>query len=202
MNNAVSKSDRRRAILRSAWHRFKFLGLAKTTISIIAIDVGIGKGTVYNYFKSKDEIILALAERANEGIHRQLVKIEKSSLTPQNKLRKVLLARIMAIFNAVSSGPHAEKVITSMKPKIVKRVDRFVKRQATIIEKILNEGVKKKVFKVRDIPRTAEVFAQTFELLTPPYYKYKSRKALETFANDLIDRLTIGIIRNKRGGRK
>ena len=53
----VDKKKKREHILFSAIETFASKGFAKTTINDIAESAGIGKGTVYEYFKSKDEII-------------------------------------------------------------------------------------------------------------------------------------------------
>ena len=60
--NAVN--PRREAIMDAALELFGASGLDGTSVEAIARDAGIGKGTIYLYFKSKDEILDAIfAER-------------------------------------------------------------------------------------------------------------------------------------------
>jgi AcrR family transcriptional regulator len=54
---------RRTQILDAARRRFASHGLSGTTIDEIAREAGVAKGTVYLYYKSKDEILLQLVER-------------------------------------------------------------------------------------------------------------------------------------------
>jgi len=59
-----ARSPRREAIMDAALELFGKSGLDGTSVETIARDAGIGKGTVYLYFKSKDEILDAIfAER-------------------------------------------------------------------------------------------------------------------------------------------
>ncbi|MBN1856898.1 MAG: TetR/AcrR family transcriptional regulator [Dehalococcoidia bacterium] len=58
------RNPRREAIMDAALRLFGASGLDATSVEAIARDAGIGKGTIYLYFKSKDEILDAiLAER-------------------------------------------------------------------------------------------------------------------------------------------
>jgi AcrR family transcriptional regulator len=54
---------RRAEILDAARRRFASHGLAGTTIDEIAREASVAKGTVYLYYKSKDEVLLQLVER-------------------------------------------------------------------------------------------------------------------------------------------
>ncbi len=53
---------KREAILNAAKRRLNQYGVKKTTMQEIAEDVGIAVGTLYLYFKNKNEILIATAE--------------------------------------------------------------------------------------------------------------------------------------------
>jgi len=55
----VDKKEKKEKILNAAVHVFSKKGLKDTKISDISEEAGIGKGTVYEYFKSKDEVFTA-----------------------------------------------------------------------------------------------------------------------------------------------
>ncbi|MBL7133210.1 MAG: TetR/AcrR family transcriptional regulator [Phycisphaerae bacterium] len=52
--------DKRQAILNAAEKTFGANGYAATTIEQIAADAGISKGSVYNYFRSKQDLFMEL----------------------------------------------------------------------------------------------------------------------------------------------
>jgi AcrR family transcriptional regulator len=56
------KTRRRNEIIKAAAAVFAKTGFIKSTISEIATEAGIGKGTVYEYFSSKDDLFFAVFE--------------------------------------------------------------------------------------------------------------------------------------------
>ena len=82
-------SDKREAILRAATHVFARKGFFNSKVSDIAAEAGIADGTVYLYFKGKDEILHYIFDRAMadfiaEG-KRELEKIDG----PVDRLRRI-----------------------------------------------------------------------------------------------------------------
>ena len=82
-------TDKREAILRAAIKVFARNGYFNSKVSDIAGEAGIADGTVYLYFKSKDEILhsvfdRAMAEFIAEG-QRELAELED----PTTKLRRI-----------------------------------------------------------------------------------------------------------------
>jgi len=53
------KADVRRRILTAAMHLFSTRGLENTTVEQVADAADIGKGTIYNYFSTKEDIVVA-----------------------------------------------------------------------------------------------------------------------------------------------
>lgn len=66
------KRKTKKAILAAAMELFSIHGFEKTSISQLAKTAGVGKGTVYSYFKNKHELLLAFCEDELEYIHEQL----------------------------------------------------------------------------------------------------------------------------------
>ena len=82
-------SDKRNAILRSATKVFAQKGFFNSKVADIAADAGIADGTVYLYFKSKDEILHSIFNEAmqkfiSEG-RSELSKVD----SPVERLKKV-----------------------------------------------------------------------------------------------------------------
>lgn len=62
------KEDKRECILAAAWELFGAMGYKATTVEAIAKAAGIAKGSVYNYFATKDEVLYALVEGAGRSM--------------------------------------------------------------------------------------------------------------------------------------
>ncbi|HEX8922865.1 MAG TPA: TetR/AcrR family transcriptional regulator [Pyrinomonadaceae bacterium] len=96
MNSARSLStarpqvaDKREAILRAATRVFARNGYFNSKVADIARDAGVADGTVYLYFKSKEEILHSIFDRSMESaileVRRQIDAIDD----PREKLRRI-----------------------------------------------------------------------------------------------------------------
>ena len=81
--------EKREAILRSAIKVFARRGFFNSKVADIAGEAGIADGTVYLYFKSKDEILHSIFDRAMEEFiaegRREIAEISD----PRTKLRRI-----------------------------------------------------------------------------------------------------------------
>jgi AcrR family transcriptional regulator len=62
------KRDRERRILRTAARLFGTKGYAETTMEDVAASADLAVGTLYNYFRSKPELLLAILRRETEDL--------------------------------------------------------------------------------------------------------------------------------------
>ena len=84
------KEESRRKLLESAAKEFALNGYTKTNIDNVAINAGFGKGTIYNYFKSKLELFLAVVR---ESVNELVIEMEneiKSLDNPVEKFKKII----------------------------------------------------------------------------------------------------------------
>jgi AcrR family transcriptional regulator len=101
------KRQTRAAILDAALHLFSKKGYENTSIDELALAAGIGKGTVYTYFKSKSEIFLAFCEEQLDFVSRELA--EKSD--PRSPLLSQLLTLFMGEFQFVSRNKEFGRIL-------------------------------------------------------------------------------------------
>ena len=92
-NSAVSArgaiTDKREAILRAAISVFANKGFFNSKVADVAKAAGVADGTVYLYFKNKDDILHSIFDRAMEEFiaegRRELAELE----SPEDKLRRI-----------------------------------------------------------------------------------------------------------------
>src|ERR1051325_10271946 len=91
----AAAGDKREAIMRAATKTFARSGYFNSKVADIARAAGVADGTVYLYFKSKEEILRSIFERnTSEAVRagrEELAKIED----PREKLRRI--ARVFAL---------------------------------------------------------------------------------------------------------
>ncbi|WP_194972675.1 TetR/AcrR family transcriptional regulator [Aquiflexum lacus] len=86
------KENRKNDILKAAENIMKKNGLHGLNVDQIAEDTSLAKGTIYLYFKSKEEILGNLTVKARKLLLKEFVKIDKMDLNPIDKLREIIIA--------------------------------------------------------------------------------------------------------------
>ncbi len=86
------------AIIRAAIQIFARDGLERGKIADIAKEAGIGKGTVYEYFSSKDEIFNAIVDTIMGDLLDASEKLYSMDLSPYDKLRTFMRMNTEIIF--------------------------------------------------------------------------------------------------------
>ncbi len=82
-------ADKREAILRAAVKVFARKGFFNSKVADIAREAGIADGTVYLYFKSKDEILHSVFDRAMEEFIAEGKREIEGIIEPDKRLQKI-----------------------------------------------------------------------------------------------------------------
>jgi TetR/AcrR family transcriptional regulator, fatty acid metabolism regulator protein len=82
-------ADKREAILRAATRVFARNGYFSSKVADIARDAGVADGTVYLYFKSKEEILHSIFDRSVEEAVAEGRKQIETINDPREKLRRI-----------------------------------------------------------------------------------------------------------------
>jgi AcrR family transcriptional regulator len=103
--------EKRGAILAAAQALFGHYGYRRTSIEDIAQEAGIAKGTVYLYFKSKEEIFRALCQQLIEHVLSAAEAASQTEGTIAERLRRILAAKFDYFFELVHGSAHARELI-------------------------------------------------------------------------------------------
>ena len=82
--------DKHELLLRAAATVFAHRGFTAARISDIAIEAGVGKGTVYEYFSSKDELYFSICEWINRDIRARVDRLLAGENTAVGRLRALM----------------------------------------------------------------------------------------------------------------
>jgi AcrR family transcriptional regulator len=80
----------RQAIIEAATVEFAALGLGGARIDAIALRAGLNKRLLYYYFGNKEDLFLAVLERAYEGIRGAERELHLDKLEPVDSIRKLV----------------------------------------------------------------------------------------------------------------
>ncbi len=97
----AKKRKTKKAILSAAIELFGKNGFEQTSIAQLAKTAGVGKGTVYSYFKTKQDILQAFCDDELEFIHEQLT----SKTNEAAPVLEQLITIFMAEFEYVTRNP-------------------------------------------------------------------------------------------------
>jgi len=84
------QTRRRQEIFDASVHLFVEKGFAETSMREIAVAAGIGKATLYDYFKTKDDILLSFFEREVRTLADRAAVIACQELPIAEKLRRIM----------------------------------------------------------------------------------------------------------------
>lgn len=102
-----NKRKNRQAILDAAQQLFIQRGFEDTRIDDLAHSAGIGKGTVYSYFASKEAILLELIADLRINIHQQFADTNDIEAPVTNQL----LTLFMCQFDFVENNPELARIM-------------------------------------------------------------------------------------------
>ena len=92
---AEDKATVREAILDGIERLLARYGYKKTTMDDLAREAGIGKGTIYLYFPSKEEVALCSIDRVVERVQERLRTIAATGGPAGQRLRQMLIERVL-----------------------------------------------------------------------------------------------------------
>src|SRR5690242_2509342 len=99
--------DKRERILDAAEHVFAAHGFFAAKVSEIAKEAGVADGTIYLYFKNKDDLLISLFESRMERVNAHLAHETGKHKAPRAKLD----AFIRAYLALVKEQPAAAEVL-------------------------------------------------------------------------------------------
>jgi TetR/AcrR family fatty acid metabolism transcriptional regulator len=195
--------DKRERILHSAERVFALKGYYGAKVSDIAEDAGVADGTIYLYFKSKDDLLISLFEAQMERVHAALAGATEGVADASEKLRRF----IRAYMDLTAENRHGAEVIAielRQSAKFMKeyknpRFAEFLKLLAGIIA----EGQKSGAFRA-DVPApvAARALFGALDELTLAWVTSRDGKIDIRKTGDWIGNLVLQGLEDRQGGRR
>ena len=89
--------DTREHILKVAMHIFSKFGFQKTTVDEIAKAAHKAKGSVYYYFRNKEELFQNVVEKEFSTLQRELIRAVQEGETGKMKLTNYIIIRMKVL---------------------------------------------------------------------------------------------------------
>ncbi|MDD4565005.1 MAG: TetR/AcrR family transcriptional regulator [Eubacteriales bacterium] len=155
------KSKRTR-ILDAAYELFINKGYWDTKIIDISEAAGIGKGTVYEYFQSKDAIFLELFKTKVEAGYDNITDLISKNVSPEKKLKEFIDTELentsKFTFNKYFLIDLVVKSDAFRNPELIRSIQKLMSKKFSILFQIIEEGIDKGEFlKIDPLLATASI---------------------------------------------
>ena len=184
----------REDILEAAAQVFRQKGFHGASMSDIADAVKLQKASLYHHVSSKQEILLALLDRALEMLSELIGDIAARDIPSDQKLRQMIRAYLTALSNnadltAVLLFEH-RSLDKKTHVRHVPQRDKFEGLWRNVIE----EGVKKKVFECKDTGMSVRALMGVMNW-TLTWYRPSGDKSMEEIADGYADLFFNGLLK-------
>jgi len=192
----MNKSELQRVeIIEIAERRFRDYGYNKTTMAEIAEDLGMSAANLYRFFKNKQDIAAACAERCmGERVECLARLVEQSSMTASEKLLALVLEDVRYTHERAENEPKVNELIAIVTRERKEIVLSKVESQCALIAKIITQGNQSGEFGVADVMKTARTIYSSLTLFEVPLFlPLFTRQQFEQMAVDLVELLLAGL---------
>ena len=211
MRAIATREDIRDVILDAADRLLARYGYRKMTVEDLAQEVGIGKGTIYLHFPSKEEVVLSHIDRIVERVKARLHEIARSDAPPAERLGQMLVERVLFRFDSVQHYTESiSDLLAALRPRLLARRQRHFEEESQIIAGVLREGRRAGTFDLHDAHTTARTLLLATNALLPYSLSTRElgeREDVEREATRIVQLLLRGLLsreepRAKSEGRK
>lgn len=193
----VDKEEKKAKILKAAIRVFAQRGVAKTKMADIAEATGIGKGTIYEYFRSKEDIFAEAYTLLFQDMDIKIGAVIESEITPEDKLRLLMTETFESL---VADGGEFAGIMMAFWSEGVRNKDERISEiinleqiyddYRKVIAAILEEGMQTGVFREVDAILTASVLIGAIDGILLQWIMnsrvFEPRKAIEVLLDSYL----------------
>jgi AcrR family transcriptional regulator len=158
---------RRKEIFDASVYLFLSKGFNETSMREIGEAAGIGKSTLYDYFPSKDNILLSFVEDELQRLTEEMEKIANQNVGAMEKLRLMMFAYMEYLAKNEDFYLKLSLEVQRMAQKSIEIIQRKRHALQDLLRGIIDEGIREGYFRpVNSLLATRVIFTA----LTPAVY--------------------------------
>jgi AcrR family transcriptional regulator len=143
-------------------------GYKKMTIDELAHEVGIGKGSIYLHFASKEEIALSHIDRIVDRLKARLRHIADDQAPAAERLHKMLLERVLFRFDSVQHYTQSlDELLSRLRVQLLARRKRYFSEESRIFAEVIANGIESGELAPTDPLAAATVLLEATNSLLP-----------------------------------
>jgi len=176
-------------------------GYRKMTVEDIAVEAGIGKGSIYLHFSSKEEVVLSHIDRIVDRLRERLKEIAHSDASAAERLHQMLLTRVLFRFDSIQHYTQSlNDLLAALRPGLLRRRAQYFEAEAQIFAEVLTAGREAGEFGFDDEHATAHALLQATNGLLPyslSTTELGERDEVEQRASDVANLMLRGLLTRK-----
>ncbi len=150
---------------------FAKMGVENTTMNDIALASKKGRRTLYTYFKSKEEIYMAVVESELDILFDTMKHVAGKSISADAKLIEMIYTHLDTVKEVVYRNGTLRADFFRDIWRVEKVRKRFDANEIQLFKDVLNEGLEKNVFQLDDLNLTAEILQYSVKGIEAPYIR-------------------------------
>jgi len=186
-----ARDEKREAVLRTAVHLFLEQGYRRATLNEVAERLNITKPALYNYFRSKEEILFECCALGQERVDEVISEINAGGGTGLAKLRKLIraYAGVMTTDYGASLVRFDTRDLTDKNSKIVRAAKKSID---LTFRKFIAEGIADGSIRPCDAKLAAFAIAGSLNWIGH-WFQRDGEMSAEEVADEFAVRLTEGL---------
>lgn len=198
---AVSKT--RAKLVDVARQLFAKKGVDDTTMNDIAVASKKGRRTLYMYFKSKEDIYMAVVESELEMLSDAMEQVAKKDITPDEKILKLIETHLDSIKMVVYRNGTLRAGFFRNIWRVEAVRKNFDAKEIKLFKQVLAEGKDKGIFDIDNVDIIADIVHYCIKGIEVPYIRGQIAEELDDEAGwAYVAKIVFGALGRKDTGKE
>lgn len=146
-------------------------GVEDTTMNDIAQASKKGRRTLYTYFKSKEQIYMAVVESELEMLSTQMEKAASKPISPDKKILELIMTHLDAIKMVVYRNGTLRADFFRDIWRVEAMRKEFDRKETALFRRVLHEGKEQNLFDIDNVEITADILHYCIKGIEVPYIR-------------------------------
>ena len=194
----MTVSKTRAKLVDAARQLFAKNGVDNTTMNDIALASKKGRRTLYTYFKSKEDIYMAVVEAELEMLSEAMEKVVLKPISPDEKIVEMIQTHLEAIKTVVYRNGTLRAGFFRNIWSVEAVRKKFDNKEMELIKKVLDEGIEKDIFDIKDSLFVSEIVHYSLRGIEVPYIRGQIGRDLnDPIAWGIASKMIFGLLGKK-----
>ena len=197
-NKADLAKSRREQILEASKHVFAKYGYRGTRVDDIAEQLGVGKGTIYRYFKDKKTLFVEVFETGMHCLNSTIKESTEVIAEPPQRIKTAVNLFLKYFDNDKEMIEILMQMRSEFKEEYKRICNALYADYIVRIQENLQAGIEQGLFRQMDVEKTAEAMSSMLHgILQTFYYVQGTNESLTDRADAMVGLILNGLMKKE-----